>query len=228
MSTKRYPGESPKYRQARKKLLTAEIALRKRVEAVAALRRELPLGGVVPEDYVFEEGAAELGDRKTARRVKLSQLFERGKDTLLLYNYMYSPEKKSPCPMCTAMLDGWNGTAPHLVQQVNLAIVARSPIARIRELARGRGWNNLRLLSSANNHYNRDYLGEESVAHQNPMLNVFVKRGKKIHHFWGSELLFAAPKDGLDTRHVDQFWPLWHLLDTTPAGRGDWYPALEY
>ena len=51
----RFPGESDDYRHARDELLRAEIELRRQIEAVARQRRQLPLGGVVPEDYAFLE-----------------------------------------------------------------------------------------------------------------------------------------------------------------------------
>jgi hypothetical protein len=53
-----FPGESPEYRAAREELLEQEIELRRAMEAVAAARRELPPGGAVPEDYVFEGAGA--------------------------------------------------------------------------------------------------------------------------------------------------------------------------
>lgn len=127
------------------------------------------------------------------------------------------------------MLDGLDGNATHAAQRINLAVVAKSPIARIREFARGRGWRNLRLLSSAANSYNRDYRGETADGKQFPSLNVFVKRGDKIHHVYNTELAFAPRTKGQDPRHVDAIWPLWNLFDFTPEGRGaDWYPKLEY
>jgi predicted dithiol-disulfide oxidoreductase (DUF899 family) len=49
-----FPGESAEYRAARDRLLEKEIALRRAMEAVAAARRELPAGGVVPEDHIFQ------------------------------------------------------------------------------------------------------------------------------------------------------------------------------
>jgi predicted dithiol-disulfide oxidoreductase (DUF899 family) len=134
-----------------------------------------------------------------------------------------------PCPMCTAMLDSLNGSAPHIAQRANLVVVAKSPIHRIRAFARGRGWRNLRLLSSADNSYNRDYHGEDEKGAQFPMLNVFVKSGGAVRHFWASELLFAPSEPGQNPRHVDLIWPLWNVLDFTPEGRGkDWYPKLSY
>jgi len=146
-STVRFPGESAGYRAARDELLAAERNLRQQIERVAELRRKLPLGGAVAEDYVFEDGAGGL--------VKLSDLFSEGKDTLAPYSFMYGPAMKQACPMCTSFPDSLNGTAPHAAQRLNLAVVAKSPIERIREFARGRGWHHPRLLSSAGNTYNR-------------------------------------------------------------------------
>jgi predicted dithiol-disulfide oxidoreductase (DUF899 family) len=58
----RFPGESREYREARSRLLAAEIELRRMIERVAMQRRALPPGGAVPEDYVFEEAAPGSGE----------------------------------------------------------------------------------------------------------------------------------------------------------------------
>jgi predicted dithiol-disulfide oxidoreductase (DUF899 family) len=216
----RFPGEAPKYRSARDKLLRSEMKLRRQIEAVAAERRKLPLGGAVAEDYVFESADGP---------VKLSALFADNKDTLLLYSYMFSPQMAAPCVSCTSILDSLDGEAPHVVQRVNLAVVATSPIERILGFTCPRGWRNLRLLSSSGNTYNRDYHGESESGAQVPMMNVFVRRNGRIYHTYGTELLFAPPDRGQDGRHVDSFWPLWNLFDLTPEGRGTtWYPRLQY
>ncbi len=214
-----FPNESKPYRSARIRLLSAEKALRKKVEAVAALRRKLPQGGAVPEDYLFEE---------EGRQTRLSELFANG-DTLIAYSFMYGPMAQNPCPMCTSMLDALEGNARHIVQRTNLVVIAKSPIGRILEFTRQRGWANLRLLSSSGNTYNRDYHGEAPDGSQWPMLNVFVRRKGVVRHFWGSELLGARSEPGQNGRHVDMLWPLWNALDVTPEGRGrDWYPKLDY
>lgn len=224
----RFPGESAPYRRARNNLLKAEIDLRRQVEKVAALRRRLPLGGVVPADYVFEEGAPDLSDTTTRRHVKLSELFEKDA-SLVVYSFMYGPAMEHPCPSCTSILDSLNGAAPHVMQRVNLAVVAKSPIQRIRDFARTRGWRHLRLLSSAENNYNHDYHGEDENGAQMPNLNVFVRRGNRVHHAFATELLFAPSDKGQNHRHVDMIWPLWNLFDFTPEGRGTtWYPKLAY
>ena len=224
----RFPGESPAYRAARDKLLDAEIELRRATEKVAAQRRELPLGGEVPDDYAFGEIVGGYG-KSSKRQVRMSELFEKGKDTLILYNFMYGPKMKRPCPMCTSIIDSMDGAARHITQRVNLAVVAKSPIERIREFAKERGWRHVRLLSSEGSSYNRDYRGEDEKGEQMPAMNVFVRRDGKIFHSWNTELMFAPPEAGQDFRHVDSIWPLWNLLDVTPAGRGKtWTPKLSY
>ena len=220
-----FPNETPAYRKARDRLLKAEIALRRQVEKVAKLRRKLPLGGVVPEDFEFDEAADVVGMKK----IRLSELFAPGKDTLILYNYMFSLAMGNPCPMCTSILDSLEGAAPHIVQCVNMAVVAKVPLPRLLTFARNRGWRNLHFLSAADNSFNRIYKGEDEEGHQNPMMHIFVRRNGKIRHFWASELFYAKPERGQNMRHVDMIWPLWNLLDLTPEGRGrDWYPRLSY
>ena len=222
-SQQRYPNESPEYRQARDELLAAELEARRAVERAAALRRALPPGGAVRADYVFEVA----GGDGTPGRVPLSSLFENGQTTLLLYSYMFGPDMESPCPSCTSILDGVDGALPHLSQRASFAAVVKSPLARALPFAAGRGWRNVRLVSSAGTTYNRDYGGENADGEQWPTMNVFVKDGDQVRHFWGAE---EAPSDpGQDPRNLDLFWPLWHLLDVTPDGRGNGaFPRLTY
>jgi len=223
----RFPGEVDSYRASRNELLRAEIDLRRRVEEVAALRRQLPLGGEIPEDYLFDEGSADLDAPPTIRQVALSQLFQPGKDTLVLYSFMFGPTMKAACPMCSSIIDALNATSLHATQRLSLAVVAKSALERIRPFARERGWSRLRLLSSARNNYNRDYYGENAKGDQQPSLNVFVRRNGKIYHSYHSELLLVPPEPGQNQRHVDMIWPLWNLLDLTPEGRGtDWFPSV--
>ena len=227
----RFPGESDQYRRARDELLQAEIDLRRQNEAVAAQRRRLPIGGVVPRDYTFEEWDAGTNG---ARPVRLSELFEVGKDTLFLYSHMFIPGKaglplEEGCPLCTSIIDGIDGAVPHITQQINFAVVAKAPIERFRAHAQSQGWRHARLLSSANNTYNRDYQAEAPDGTQTPIATVFARRDGKIHHVWSSELLLVPSDPGQDMRHVDFMWPLWSILDRTPGGRGaDWHPKLDY
>ena len=239
----RFPGESAEYRAARNRLLGQEIELRRAMEAVAAARRALPAGGPVTEDYVFRGQAAE----GAVTDVRLSDLFVPGKDSLVIYSFMFPrdpgderpapavgrtallPLAEGPCPSCVALLDQLEGAAEHATQHINLAIVAKAALPRILTFAEERGWRRLRLLSSAANSYNRDYLVETAEGHQRPMLNVFHRDGETIRHFWGSELFYAPSDPGQDPRHVGTLEPIWNLFDLTPEGRPtNWDEQLRY
>jgi predicted dithiol-disulfide oxidoreductase (DUF899 family) len=215
----RYPNESAEYRVARKELLAAEIELRRHIEQVAEQRRALPLGGEVKEDYLF---TGEQGP------VHLSEMFGKHQ-TLVIYNYMFGPQRKRPCPMCTSLLGAWDGEAVDIDQRIGFAIVAKSPIERLIAFKKERGWRHLKLYSSAGNTYNRDYHAENPESDDDPALNVFVRRNGKIHHSWGGEMTGATADPGQDPRGAPDLMPIWTILDMTPEGRGtDWYPQLSY
>ena len=220
----RFANESDQYRAARNTLLEAEIELRRQLESVAALRRALPPGGSLKEDYVLDETPA---GSKTVH-TKFSQLFGPGKNTLLVYSFMFPDKQGKPCPACTSILDGLNGSAPHIRDRVSFVVVAKAPIEEIMRWAQKRGWNDLRLLSSANNNYNRDYFSEDDKGNQLPLLNVFTRTSKGIFHFYNTELFFVPADKGQDPRHVDLIWPIWQMFDYTPEGRGRWHPQYSY
>ena len=238
-----FPGESAEYRAARDRLLEQEIELRRAMEAVAAARRRLPPGGVVPQDYAFQ-GQGPDGGRA---EVRLSELFAQDRASLVIYSMMFPrgsdddrpgpaggqtallPLAQGPCPSCTAFLDQLDGAAEHASQHINLAVAGKAPIERILTFVAERGRRRLRLLSSAWTTYNRDYLAETPDGEQQPMLNVFHRDGDTIRHFWGSELFYAPTEPGQETRHVGTLEPVWNLFDLTPEGRGaDWDEQLSY
>src|SRR5213080_1069533 len=213
------------------------------MEAVAASRRSLPPGGRVPDDYVFQGAGAD----GAPTNVKLSELFEPGKDSLVIYSFMFPrdpgdtapgptigrtallPLEEGPCPTCTALLDQLDGAVEHAEEHVNFVVVAKTSLPRLLTFAEERGWRRLRLLSSAANTYNRDYHGETAEGAQRPMLNVFHRAGEVIRHFWGSELFYAPADPGQDPRHVGTLEPVWNLFDLTPEGRpADWDEQLSY
>lgn len=226
----RFPGEPDDYRTARDQLLRAEIELRRKIAEVAATRAKLPLGGEVPQDYPFEEWDEEAGAERT---VRLSELFEDGRDTLLVYSFMVVAASQGlpfvgPCPSCTSIIDGVDGQLPHITQRIGFVVSSKAPIEQFRRHGRSRGWRNARLLSSANSSYNRDYQAEDGNGNQWPLATVFVRRAGRIHHFWSSELWFAAREPGQGPRHVDSMWPMWAIFDRTPEGRGDFEASLFY
>ena len=204
-------------RKARsRKLIKEEIGLKKQLEKVAAKRRALPPGEPVKEDYVFDEGAG--------RKVKLSQLFKGGKNELLIYHYMFAPKDKRPCPMCTMWCDGYDRIEPYVRKRANFALVTKAPINRLREWARGRGWKNIRLLSSFGNTFNRDFGVEDRKEEQSPAISVFTKdKNGTVRHFYQKFALMSPAH----WRGIDQLSPVWNLLDLLPSGRGDWHPNYE-
>jgi predicted dithiol-disulfide oxidoreductase (DUF899 family) len=219
----RLPNESETYRKARQRLLEAEIALRQQTIAVAELRRELPLDTVV-DDYVFDEGPADLGLDSPIEQVRLSQLCEPDRP-LIVYHYMYGLAQTEPCPMCTMWLDGFNGIVQHVDQRANLAIVAAAPILQLREWARKRQWVNLRLLSGAQSSFKLDFQSQLPDGGQRPAISVFAKADDgTIRHFWTGEPTLDEKNWG----GIDTVSPVWNLFDFTPQGRGEWMPQLEY
>lgn len=213
----RFPNESADYRRARDALLAEEIELRRHIERVAQQRRELPPGGVLPKDYLFEgEGGP----------VHFSDLFA-GKQTLAIYSYMFGPQRKQPCPMCTSLLSAWDGEAEDVMQRVALAVVARSPIERLLAFKKERGWRHLKLYSDVSGDYTRDYVSAEDA--DEPAFNVFTRRDGSMRHFWSGEMGMGTADPGQDPRGAPDLMPLWTILDSTPEGRGsDWYPELSY
>lgn len=219
-SSVRFPNESGEYRAAREALLQEEIELRRHIARVAAQRRALPPGGEVKGDYRFagESGPASFADLFGDKR------------TLVVYSYMFGPERERPCPMCTNLLGGWEGNAADIKQRVALAIVARSPIARLVAWKKERGWKDLPLYSDLNGNYSRDYHALAPDGSDIPALNVFTRRDGTIRHFWsGSEMSGDTADPGQDPRGAPDPAPLWNVLDLTPEGRDpQWYPKLEY
>jgi predicted dithiol-disulfide oxidoreductase (DUF899 family) len=215
----RFPNESQEYRRARDALLAEEIELRRHIERVAEQRRALPPGGKVTKDYRFDSERGPVG---------FADLFG-DKQTLVLYSYMFGPQRERPCPMCTSLLSAWDGEARDVEQRVALAVVARSPIERLIAFKKERGWHSLKLYSDTAGEFSRDYHALSAEGSDDPGFNVFTRRDGTIRHFWSGEMGFVTADPGQDPRGAPDLMPIWTILDATPEGRGaDWYPKLEY
>ena len=216
-NTAHFPNENAAYRNARNELLVEEIELRRNIERVAAQRRALPPGGEVPQDFEF---MAESGP------VRFSSLFGE-RDTLMVYSMMYGPQRKLPCPSCTAFLSAWNGVAVNLRERCAMAVTARSPIERLIAYKKQRGFENLDFFSDSSGEYTRTYVNEKDE--DVPGFSVFTRRDGRMRHFYSGEFSGAMADPGQDPRGAPDLDPLWLMLDLTPDGRGvDWYPALDY
>ena len=178
----------------------------------------MPPGGEVTKRYEFEgEGG----------KVTLADLFG-NKQTLMVYSYMFGPQREKPCPMCTSFMSTWEAKLPDVEQRVAFVFVARSPIARLIEAKQARGWTRHKIYSDTSGDYTRDYVSADDA--DMPGYNVFTRRD-------GIDPAFLVRRDGTgasadpgqDPRGAPDLDPLWTLLDTTPEGRGkDWYPKLSY
>ena len=218
-NTFRMPNESAEYRSARNALLAEEIELRRHIERVALMRRALPPGGEARGDYRFEgvEGP-----------IDLAGLFG-DKQTLVVYSYMFGPQRERPCPMCTSLLSAWDGEARDMEQNVALAVVARSPLAKLLAFKKERGWQHLKLYTDLNGNFSRDYHAIGKEGGDEPALNVFTRRDGTIRLFWAGEMGFETADPGEDPRGAPDLMPLWTVLDSTPEGRrSKWYPSLDY
>jgi predicted dithiol-disulfide oxidoreductase (DUF899 family) len=218
--------ESTEYSERREELRLAEIELMRHREEVAALRRQLPPGAPVV-DYVFEEGPTRLEDGDApVSTVRLSELFTAPERPLLVYHLMYGKAQTSPCPMCTMWIDGFNGVASHLGQNVDFAIVAAADPPDLRAYARSRGWDGLRLLSSGSNTFKYDLGSEDEEGRQDSTMSVFTLNpdGTSRHVYTAHPTL----AHDINQRGIDLLSPVWHLLDLTPQGRGDWFAGLDY
>jgi predicted dithiol-disulfide oxidoreductase (DUF899 family) len=219
-------NESSEYLSKREELRLAEIALMRQRERVAELRRHLPQGAPM-QDYQFEEGPRDLnhGDAPMST-VRLSELFTKPNRSLIIYHFMYGKRQTKACPMCTAWLDGANGVAHHLAQNLDFAVVAAADVPTLRAFGRERGWDKLRLLSAGNSTFKYDLGSEDHEERQDSTISVFTRNAEgTLHHFYSSH-----PRMGpeLPERGIDLLAPIWHFMDLTPQGRGNWYASLAY
>ena len=218
-------NEPDEYLIKREELRLAEIALIRQREKVAELRRKLPSGSVI-QDYEFDEGPADIegGDTPT-QRVRLSEIFTAPERSVVVYHFMFGKKQTSPCPMCTLLIDGWNGVGHHLAQNVDVVIVAAADLTALRAHARKRGWN-LRLLSAGTNTFKYDLGSEDREGNQDSTVSVFTKDtdGTLRHHYTAHPSMSPDIKE----RGLDLLCPVYNVLDLTPQGRGDWYASFDY
>ena len=220
------PNETPEYLAKREELRLAEIELMKQRERCAELRRALPQGAEI-QDYEFLEGPASLdaGD-EPVRKVPLSELFTAPDRSLVIYQMMYGKKQTTPCPMCTAWIDSWNGVAHHLAQNIDVAIVAAADPATLRAFARERGWDKLRLLSAGDGTFKYDLGSEDAQGQQDSTISVLSRDSDgTLRHFYSVHPRLA---EDVKERGIDEWNPIWNILDLTREGRGKFYASLDY
>src|SRR2546423_5691624 len=234
------PNESAEYLTKREEVRLAEIELMRARERVADLRRALPKGAEI-QDYEFldsslyalsdgratAEGPASLteGD-ESVTKVRLRELFTAPDRALVIYHFMFGKKQTTACPMCTAWIDGYNGVAHHIAQNVDFAIVAAADPAMLRDYARGRGWNRLRLLSAGDSTFKYDLGSEDREGNQDSEISVFTReRDGTLRHFYSGHPWLAQD---IKERGIDELSPIWNVLDLTPQSRRKFYTSLDY
>jgi len=217
--SQRHPSESPAYAKIRDELLEAELALRDQREHVADLRRSLPLD-TPTDDETFEE----IVDGVRVP-VKLSELFTDPSKPLVIMHFMYGGAQTHPCPMCTMFADGYDGAVPHIEQSANFAVLVAGDVGDFSHYARERGWSRLRAVSTKDSSIKRDLGFETPDGGQIPGVSVYHKDGQgRLVHFYSQSAF--VPDRGF--RMMDLLSPVWHFLDLTPGGRGDFMPGKSY
>ena len=222
----RLTNESAEYIAQREALRRAETELMRQRERIAAMRRALPQGAIV-EDYVFQEGPANLdaGDAPIAT-VRLSDLFTGPERSVVIYHLMYGKRQTTPCPMCTMWIDGYDGVAHHLAQRLDFAIAAAADPSMLRQHARNRGWRHLRLLSCGKSTFKYDLGSEDKEGAQDSTISVFTRdHDGTLRHSYSAHPWMA---DDVKERGIDLLTPVYNMFDLTPQGRGDWYAKLAY
>ncbi|GAA4072050.1 DUF899 family protein [Actinomadura miaoliensis] len=215
-------GASKEYIDARIELARAERRLRDQIEEVAAARRRMPRGALL-DDYTFSEGPRDLGRDEPVRATRLAELFGEH-DTLFVYHLMFHPDEDAACPMCSMWVDGFHGVSHHIRRHAAFAVIGKAPLPKLREWARRRGWDGLRILSSHGTGFNADMNAERPGGAQRPMASVLLREGDRVRHF------YSLPANFLDDteRGIDLLNPVWNILDMFPRGRGDWYAGNDY
>ncbi|MQA85341.1 MAG: DUF899 domain-containing protein [Streptosporangiales bacterium] len=216
------PTASEENRAARLALVEAEVALRDQVEAVAAQRRALPPGPVLPA-YEFTEGPVDLSADGPSTPVTLAELFG-DHDELVVYHIMFHPDDDAACAMCSLWVDGLHGVSHHITRRAGLAVVGKAPIDKLRAWACRRGWRGLRLVSAYGTSFTTDLGVEGSRGAQVPAVSVFTRDGDEVRHAY---IQNADLPDG-QGRGIDLISPVWQVLDLLPSGRGDWLPDNTY
>jgi len=202
---------------ARKELLAKEKEFTRAWDALSAERRKLPWIKVEKE-YAFDTPTG---------KVSLARLFE-GKNQLIVYHFMFSPEWEQGCPGCSLVADHFDGPAVHLAQRdVAFTAVSRSPLAKIEAFKKRMGWR-FNWVSSFASDFNYDYrvsFTKDEVAggkiynfetssfkeEEGPGLSVFYKNGDgEVFHTYSTY-----------GRGLEDFMGVYRFLDAVPKGRNE-------
>jgi predicted dithiol-disulfide oxidoreductase (DUF899 family) len=228
-------GTPDEWLVARRKLLDAEKEHTRRGDELARQRQELPWVRV-DKEYAFE-----TDDGKAS----LAELF-RGRSQLIVYHFMLGPDYKAGCPSCSAIADGFDGFAVHLINHdVMFTAISRAPLPNIQAFKRRMGWS-FPWASSYESDFNYDFgvsITEEqqrsgAVPYNYDSENFVPPDGAKFNDSVGTDMatfMREAPgmsafalEDGVVfhtysayARGLDGLWGMYQWLDRAPLGRNE-------
>ena len=185
---------------ARRALLAKEKEHTRRMDALNAERRRLPMVAV-DTPYTFEGPQG---------RVTLADLFD-GRRQLVLQHVMYGPDWDSVCPGCTAGLDEMSpGLLRHLgSRETAFAAVSRAPFAKLAATSADKGWT-FPWYSSFGSDFNYDFDATVDPDGEMPGVSCFLRDGDTVFHTYST---FA--------RGTDQLGSAYSFLDLTALGRSE-------
>ena len=233
-------GTREEWLAARLELLKAEKELTRRSDELAQRRQALPWVRI-DKQYRFEtdEGGAALAD-----------LF-RGRSQLLVYHFMFGPDYSAGCPSCSAIADGFDGSAVHLANHdVTLCAVSRAPLPKLQAYKTRMGWT-FPWASSFGTDFNFDFNISVTEAQQRPGGSEYNYR--RNHGFdaipnppprhphsdaCGTDLrTYLRDRPGMSafvleggavyhtystySRGLDGLWGMYQWLDRAPKGRNE-------
>jgi predicted dithiol-disulfide oxidoreductase (DUF899 family) len=210
MTAKALPRIVPlaEWQDAREKLLVKEKAITRRLDALAAERRRLPMVRI-DKPYGFDGPVGKAG---------LLDMFE-GRRQLILYHFMFAPGVEgwpdAGCPGCSFFVDHIPNLAHLHARNTSFVLVSRAPLANIHAYQKRMGWT-VPWFSSSSSDFNVDS-GVTSERGETFGLSVFLRDGDSIFRTY-----FTAG------RGVEALGSTWTFLDLTPLGRQeDWEDSPE-
>jgi predicted dithiol-disulfide oxidoreductase (DUF899 family) len=233
-------GTREEWRTARLALLQKEKEITHLSDAAARQRQELPWVRI-EKDYRFETDGG---------TVSLKDLF-RGRSQLLVYHFMFGPDYKAGCPSCSAIADGFNGSAVHLANHdVMLWAVSRAPFAKLDAYRKRMGWRfpwasayggdfNADFVVSVTEEQQRDGSVEYNFRPSAPYVKPKPESGSAKHaEMSGTDpATYARERPGMSAfaledgavyhtysayaRGLDGLWGMYQWLDRAPKGRNE-------
>lgn len=232
--------------RARLELLEAEKELTRKSDEVARRRQGLPWVKV-EKDYRFQTCSGEKS---------LAELFH-ARSQLLVYHLMFGPNYTAPCPSCSAIADGFDGSWPHLAHHdVMLVAISRAPFGKIEAYKEKHGWS-FPWVSSFGSDFNFDFCVGLTPEQQDGGYNYNYEKKPPLPRDMGQ--MEHAAMAGVDSRTflkelpgmsayvledrevyhtystyargLDAIWGMYQWLDRAPLGRneanGPWWKRRE-